>query len=195
MDQPGALAVKLNTRDRKGSGAHPGYGLKLSPATDRGPASRCHRWDTRIHPVLVLAKGTRLAPRLSVTPATAWECPQLGGHSQRRALALEQLPLFQSSGADLREHLECPWGRAVRRAASWDPGGSQPRGSSSRQWSVQEELQQSFQWCGHPQADGGESFWSFSVQDSCDALVSTSRPLQCCPRHRRRGGHGTRRGR
>lgn len=62
MDQPGALAVKLNTRDRKGSGAHPGYGLKLSPATDRGPASRCHRWDTRIHPVLALAKGTRLAP-------------------------------------------------------------------------------------------------------------------------------------
>lgn len=174
MDRPGALAVKLNTRDRKGSGAHPGYGLKLSPATDRGPASRCHRWDTRIHPRA--ARVWPQAPRLSVTPAPAWGCPQLGGYRQRRALALEQLPLFQSSGADLREHLERPWGRAVRRAASWGPRGSQPRGSSSRQWSVQEELQQSFQWCGHPQADGGESFWSFSVQDLCDALVSTSRP-------------------
>lgn len=194
MDRPGALAVKLNTRDRKGSGGHPGYGLKLSPATHRAPASRRRLCDTRIRPVPVLAKGcARLAPSPSVTPE-AWGCPQLGGHRQRRALALEQLPFFQSSGAGLRELLERPWGRAVRRAASRGPGGSRPRAAAAGSGRCRRSCSSRFSGVvTHRPMEG--SFWSFSVQDSCDALVSTSRPLQCCPRRRRRGGRGTRRGR
>lgn len=111
MDRPGALAVKLNTRDRKGSGAHPGYGPKLGPATDRGPA--CPHQDTRICPVLALAKGcARLAPchpspSLGVSPAG-------GAQAEEGTGTASSLPII---GADLREHLERPWGRAVRRAA------------------------------------------------------------------------------
>lgn len=180
MDRPGALAVKLNTRDRKGSGAHPGYSLKLSPATDRG-SNWCPHQD-RHWPGPEPQGPVSPLPQSGVSPAGGTQAEEGTGTGTASSFP----NIWGRSGVSLGQ--SCPELPAR-------PGGSRPRGSSSRQWLVQEELQQLFQWWGHPQADGGESFWSFSVQDSCDALVSTSRPLQCCPQRRRRGGRGTRRGR
>lgn len=125
MDRPGALAVKLNTRDRKGSGAHPGYSPKLSPAMDRSPAPWGHT-DLSSPGAGQGLHSPGPSPKDQSQPS-----PSLVGHRQRRALALAQLPLFHSSGADLREHLECPWGRAVRRAPSQSGGAG--RGQQQQQ--------------------------------------------------------------
>lgn len=182
MDWPSALAVKLNTRDTKGSGAHPGSVLPWTGAQPPGIPTRTGSVQSWCWP------GPEVSsPSLGVSPA--------GGTQAEEATGTGTATSFPNIWGRSEGTPGVSVGQSCPESHQPGLGGSWPRGSSSRQWSVQEELQQSFQWCGHPQADGGESFWSFSVQDSCDALVSTSRPLQCCPQHRRRGGRGTRPGR
>lgn len=163
MDQPDTLAVKLNTRDRKGLGSQPRtrpnaqfYHLQRdqppSVTALARPAPACDKLNHRVpSPAKGCAAsaavpcGAALAWRPSLAPALAPEdAPPLGGRRQRghpavwKALAPERLPLrFQSCTADLREHLEHLWARAVLRAASQGPcgWGNRPMGSG-RQWSV-----------------------------------------------------------
>lgn len=194
MDRPGALAVKLNTRDRKGSGAHPGYSPKLSPAMDRSPAPWGHTdlsspgAGQGLHSPGPSPKDqSHPSPSLGMSPAGGTQAEEGTGTGTASSFPFIWGRSEGTPGVSVGQ--SCP------ESPQPVPGELAEGSSSSRQWLVQEELQQSFLWCGHPRADGGESFWSFSVQDSCDTLISMSRPLQCCPRRRRRGGRGTRRGR
>lgn len=104
MDQPDTLAVKLNTRDRKGLGSQPRtrpnaqfYHLQRdqppSVTALARPAPACDKLNHRVpSPAKGCAAsaavpcGAALAWRPSLAPALAPEdAPQLGGRRQRRA--------------------------------------------------------------------------------------------------------------
>lgn len=105
MDQPDILAVKLNTRDRKGLGSQPRarpnaqfYHLQRDqPPSVTALARPAPAHDKLNHSVPSLAKGCAASAPVPCGAALAWrpisapalapgDAPQLGGCRQRRAL-------------------------------------------------------------------------------------------------------------
>lgn len=128
MDWPGALAVKLNIKDRKGSGAHPGYGLKLSPATDG--TSQCPHRTGRSVQSGCWPRAVLTWPQGPVSPQ-----PQPGGDTAGRTQAEED------TGTGTASSFPIIWGRSEGTPGA-SVGQSHPESHQLGSWGEPAQGQQ-----------------------------------------------------